>query len=181
MTVGRFADDLEARAARALPEPVFRYFRQGARDSVSAAEAADAWHRHRLVPRVLRDVTEVTTAARLLGRPAALPVGIAPTTLQRAAHPDGEVAMATAAASAGVPMVLSSNAGSSFEDVAATGADWWLQLYVTADRAACALCSSGPSLPAPPRWCSPPTPRSSAPSTTTAPSSGTSSIPHCCW
>ena len=55
-------------------------------------------------------------------------------TLQRAADPGGEVTMAAAAERAGVPMVLSSNAGSTFADVAATGAHWWLQVYVAADR-----------------------------------------------
>jgi 4-hydroxymandelate oxidase len=64
----------------------------------------------------------------------ASPLAVAPTTMQRAVHPDGEVAMARAAASAGALMVLSSNAGSTFEQVAATGVRWWLQLYVTAER-----------------------------------------------
>ena len=55
-------------------------------------------------------------------------------TLQRAADPDGEVAMARAAAAAGVPLVVSSNAGSTFADIAATGVTWWLQLYMPPDR-----------------------------------------------
>ena len=55
-------------------------------------------------------------------------------TLQRAADPDGEIAMARAAAAAGVPLVVSSNAGSTFADIAATGVTWWLQVYVAADR-----------------------------------------------
>jgi len=133
----RFADALEERAARVLSEPVFRYFRQGAREGVSAAEATTAWERFRFLPHVLRDVTEVDLATTLLGSAVRTPFGIAPTTLQRAAHPDGEVATARAAAGNGAPMVLSSNAGSSFEDIGATGATWWLQLYVTADRPSC--------------------------------------------
>ena len=59
---------------------------------------------------------------------------VAPTTLQRAAHEDGEVATARAAAAAGALMVVSSNAGSTFEEIAATGVSWWLQMYVTSDR-----------------------------------------------
>lgn len=133
----RFAEDLEERAARVLSEPVHRYFRQGARDGVSAAEATAAWERYRFRPQVLRDVTEVDLTTSLLGSDVRTPFGVAPTTLQRAAHPDGEVATAEAAARAGAPLVLSSNAGSTFEDVGATGATWWLQLYVTADRPSC--------------------------------------------
>jgi 4-hydroxymandelate oxidase len=130
----RFADSLEERARRVLAEPVHRYFRQGSRTGASAAEAERAWDRLRFVPRVLRDVTDVDVSTTLLGTAVRTPLGIAPTTLQRAAHPDGEIGMAYAAAKAGALMVLSSNAGSTFEDVATTGADWWLQLYLTADR-----------------------------------------------
>jgi 4-hydroxymandelate oxidase len=133
----RFTEDLEERAARVLSEPVHRYFRQGARQGVTAGEATAAWDRFRFRPHVLRDVTEVDLSAPLLGTTYRAPLGIAPTTLQRAAHPDGELATARAAAAAGVPLVLSSNAGSTFEDVAATGAPWWLQLYVAADRPSC--------------------------------------------
>ncbi|QIK68507.1 alpha-hydroxy-acid oxidizing protein [Nocardioides sp. HDW12B] len=126
--------ELEERARPRLPEEVHRYFAQGAGAGLSAAEAEGSWSGHRLVPRVLRDVTHVDLSTSLLGTDVSTPVGIAPTTLQRAAHPDGEVATARAAAAEGALLVLSSNAGSTFEDVAATGVDWWLQLYVTSDR-----------------------------------------------
>lgn len=125
---------LEEEARRVLPPATFAYYRQGARDGVSAAEAVDAWTSVRLVPRVLQDVRTVSLASSVLGRTAALPIGVAPTTLQRAAHPDGEVAMATACATAGVPMVLSSNATATFAEVAATGVSWWLQAYLPQDR-----------------------------------------------
>jgi len=134
VTAQRFVDGLEQRAGEVLPEMVFRYVRQGARDGVSAAEATRAWDRFRFLPQVMRDVTDVQTGTSLLGTPVATPLAIAPTTLQRAAHPDGELAMARAAAEAGALMVVSSNAGSAFEDIAATGVDWWLQMYVTAER-----------------------------------------------
>jgi 4-hydroxymandelate oxidase len=131
---GRFVDDLERRAARTLPEPVFRYLRQGSRDGVSAAEATAAWDRIRFTPQVLRDVTDVATRTSLLGADVATPIGIAPTTMQRAVTPDGELAAARGAEAAGALMVVSSNAGSTFEDIAATGVHWWLQLYVMAER-----------------------------------------------
>lgn len=127
--------EAELKAEAELPGEVYRYFAQGAGEGVTAAEAAQAWRRARLVPRVLMDVTHVDLATRLLDTDVDTPVGIAPTTLQRAAHPDGEVAAAEAAAAAGALMVVSSNAGSRFADIAATGVRWWLQVYVTADRA----------------------------------------------
>lgn len=135
---GRFVDELEERARRTLSEPVHRYFRQGARDGVSVSEAVAAWDSFRFLPQVLRDVTHVEVGTTLLGTPVRTPLAIAPTTLHRAAHPDGELATARAAAEAGTVLVLSSNAGTTFEEIGATGVDWWLQLYVTADRPTCA-------------------------------------------
>lgn len=129
-----YVAELEERARAHLPEAVHRYFRQGSRDSVTAREAQQAWDAFRLVPRVLRDVSEVRTDVTLLGTEFRSPFGIAPSTMQRAAHPDGELAMARAAAAEQALLVLSSNAGSTFEDVAETGVSWWLQMYVTADR-----------------------------------------------
>ncbi len=136
MSPGRFFDGVEEAAARNLPEAVFRYVRQGARDGVTAAEAISEWDRYRFLPQVLRDVTEVETGTTLLGTALRTPLGVAPTTLQRALHPDGELAMARACAASGALMVLSSNAGTRFEEVGATGVPWWLQLYVPAERAA---------------------------------------------
>lgn len=133
--MGELVDSLEERARRALREPVFRYFRQGARDGVSAAEATAAWDRFRFLPHVLGDVTAVDTTTSLLGASIRSPFAVAPTTLQRAAHRDGEIAMARAVAAAGSLMVVSSNAGSTFEEIGGTGVAWWLQMYVAADRA----------------------------------------------
>jgi 4-hydroxymandelate oxidase len=131
-----FVAALEERARRLLPEPVYRYFAQGARDGVTTAEATAAWERRRFLPHVLRDVREVSTATTLLGTPVTAPVAVAPTTLQRAAHRSGEIAMAQGVAAAGTLMVVSSNAGSHFGEIAATGVPWWLQAYITADRSA---------------------------------------------
>jgi 4-hydroxymandelate oxidase len=137
MSAGRFADGLEERAAAMLPEAVFRYFRQGSRDSTSTAEAVAAWDRHRFLPQVLRDVTEVDLRTTVLGAELASPFAVAPTAMQRAVHAEGEVAMARGIAAAGSLMVVSSNSGSTFEDIAATGVTFWAQVYVTADRPAC--------------------------------------------
>jgi len=130
----RWLDSLEEEAARVLPPAVFRYVSQGARDGVSVAEAAAAWRQHRFAPHVLRDVTVVDTATTVLGVPLAAPIAVAPTTLQRMVHPDGELAMARATAAAGSLMVVSSNAGTRFAELASTGVRWWLQAYLPQDR-----------------------------------------------
>ena len=130
----RWLDQVEQLARDALPPAVFRYLAEGARDEVTLREAPEAWRSYRLAPRVLRDVSAVDPSVDLLGEAQPLPLGVAPMTLQRAADPDGEVAMARAAAEVGVPIVVSSNAGSRFSDIGATGARWWLQAYVAAQR-----------------------------------------------
>lgn len=132
--MSRWVDGLESAARERLPEPVARYFRQGSRDGLSASEAVSAWRAVRLRPRVLRDVTGCSTATTVLGTPVGLPVAIAPSTLQRHAHPDGERAMAAGAAAAGALVCVSSNAGSSFASIAEQGAPWWVQAYVLRDR-----------------------------------------------
>jgi 4-hydroxymandelate oxidase len=127
-------DELRELATRKLPPPVSEYFNQGASAEIATSAAVAAWDRIRLRPRILRDVSAIGTAAAVLGHEVATPVLIAPTTLQKAAHPEGEVAVARAAAAAGSLTVVSSNSGSNFGDIAATGATWWLQAYVLRDR-----------------------------------------------
>lgn len=130
-------EELIARAAAQLPEPVARYVAAGSGAGVTVAEATAAWEQVRFVPRVLRAVTSVDTHAIDLPGTGTTPVSgiaIAPTTLQRAVHPDGEVATAQGAADAGALVVVSSNTGTPFDAIGATGATWWLQVYLPPDR-----------------------------------------------
>ncbi len=130
----RWLAGLEDRARQALPPAVFEYLSQGARDGDTAARAAQAWRDLEFRPRVLRDVTRVDPGVDVLGTRLGVPFGIAPTTLQRAVHPEGELAMARAVAAADGLLVVSSNAGTSFADIGATGVRWWVQCYLPADR-----------------------------------------------
>jgi 4-hydroxymandelate oxidase len=130
----RWIDELEAAAAAKLPEPVHRYFRQGSAGGISVGEAVAAWSEYRFRPHVLTDVSTVDCSTTLLGTPVDVPVLVAPTTLQRQAHPDGEAAMAAGVAAAGSIMGVSSNAGTTFADIGAAGAPWWLQIYVVKNR-----------------------------------------------
>lgn len=134
MGAQRWQDEVWADARAVLPAHVWRYFSAGAGDQVSLGEASAAWSEVRLWPRVLHDVRRPLSATTLLGAAVAAPLGIAPTSMQRLAHPEGEVAMARAAAATDTLLVVSSNAGTPFEQIGATGVSWWLQAYVTADR-----------------------------------------------
>src|SRR6201987_5870115 len=97
---------LEAAAAKVDPA-VWCYFEGGAGDEVTLRENVAAYGRWRFRPRVLVDVSEVTTATTLLGTPVAMPLGIAPFAMQRLIDPAGEVATARAAAAAGALMCVS--------------------------------------------------------------------------
>ncbi len=130
-------DDVLAEAERQLPAPVWKYAMAAAGEGATAADNEAAWRAVRFLPRVLRDVRRLDFATELHGDRYQHPFGIAPTSLQRCVHPDGELAMARAAAASGVPHVVSSNAGHRFAEIDAIGAPWWLQLYVTQDREDC--------------------------------------------
>jgi 4-hydroxymandelate oxidase len=130
----RWMESLVERARDALPAAVLEYVLQGARESTTAGEAVAAWRALRFLPRVLHDVTHVDPSVTVLGHRLAVPWGVAPSTLQRTVHPDGELAMARATADAGSVMVVSSNAGTKFAEIGGTGVHWWLQAYVPADR-----------------------------------------------
>ena len=129
--------DFERLAEAALEPGAFGYYAGGAGDERALAGNVAAWERLRLRPRVLIDVSDVTTATTVLGTPVAMPLLVAPTAIQKLAHPDGEVGMAKAAAAAGTLMCLSTLATASPAEVAAAapGAPRWFQLYVFRDRA----------------------------------------------
>jgi 4-hydroxymandelate oxidase len=130
----RWIDTLEAAAAEKLPEPVHRYFRQGSAGGITAGEAVAAWSSYRFRPHVLTDVSTVDLRTTALGTPLDVPVMVAPTTLQRQADPAGERAMAEGVAAANSLLGVSSNAGTTFADIGAVGAPWWLQIYVVKNR-----------------------------------------------
>ena len=129
--------DVERLAAAVLDEGPAGYYAGGAGDERTLRGNVAAWAGHELLPRVLVDVSSVTTATTVLGTSVSLPVIVAPVALQRMAHPDGEPGMARAAAGAGTIMTLSTLATSDAAEVAqaAPGAPRWYQLYVTRDRA----------------------------------------------
>ena len=130
----RWLSGLEERARAVLPAPLFEYVVQGAREGVSAARAVESWSAVPLLPRVLGGIADVDPSVRLLGVDLAVPWGVAPTTLQRAVHPEGELAMARATAAARGLLVVSSNAGTSFDAIGSTGVHWWVQCYVPGER-----------------------------------------------
>ena len=126
--------DYEAAAAERLEPGAYGYYAGGAGDEVTLRDNVAAYGRWLLRPRVLVDVAVCSTATTVLGQELSMPIVVAPVAFQRVAHPDGEVAMARAAQTAGTAMCLSTLATSTAAEVAATGAPRWFQLYVFRDE-----------------------------------------------
>jgi L-lactate dehydrogenase (cytochrome) len=127
--------DLRAIARRRLPRGVFDYIDGAAEDERTLAANSAAFAAVTFRPRVLRDVGQVDPSTTLIGRPLPLPLVLAPTGFTRIADPDGELAVARAAARAGLPYTLSTLSTRSIEEVAAASAGpRWFQVYVWRDR-----------------------------------------------
>ncbi|HEX4898571.1 MAG TPA: alpha-hydroxy acid oxidase [Candidatus Limnocylindrales bacterium] len=127
--------EFEAPGRARMAGPAWDYVAGGAWDEITLAENDAAWREFRFVYRVLTDIRSVDVSGSFLGRRSALPIALAPMAAQALAHPDGEAAIARAAAAAGVPTILSTSASMTAEAVAeaAPDADRMFQLYLLRD------------------------------------------------
>jgi lactate 2-monooxygenase len=129
--------ELERRAEEAMEDRAANYVFAGAgsEDTMRANRAAfDRW---RIVPRMLRDVAARDLSTTVLGTAMPAPLLLAPIGVQAIVHPDGELASARAAAALGLPLIASTAAHFSLEEIAAAGgedAPRWFQLYWPNDR-----------------------------------------------
>ena len=98
----------------------------------------DAFAKWRIRPRMLSGNVVRDISVDVLGLHSPGPFLLAPVGVLSIAHESAEVAVGEAAASSGVPMLLSSAATNSIEEVAATSAPRWFQLYWVNDREICA-------------------------------------------
>ncbi|KAL5054915.1 hypothetical protein RYX36_035597 [Vicia faba] len=127
--------EYEAIAKQKLPKMVYDYFASGAEDEWTLKENRNAFSRILFRPRILRDVSKIDLTTNVLGFDISMPIMIAPTAMQKMAHPQGENATARAASAAGTIMTLSTAATCSVEEVASTGPGIrFFQLYVLKDR-----------------------------------------------
>lgn len=118
-------------AQKRLPRMVFDYLDGGAEDETGLARNIDAFKRFDIMPFKLRDVSQRSLETSLFGRKMAAPFLLAPTGLNGAMWPEGDIALARAAAKAGIPFTLSTASNATIEAVAdKAGGDLWFQLYV---------------------------------------------------
>lgn len=130
----------EDRARAMLSASAWAYFQGGAADEITLNRNPEAWQHWGLAPRVLQDLKGGHTRCQLLGKSWPFPLLVAPMAYQRWAHPDGEAAMALAAASQQCGMVLSHQTSTPLQTVAPLVRDetergpLWFQLYWQPDR-----------------------------------------------
>jgi L-lactate dehydrogenase (cytochrome) len=127
--------DLRDYARRRLPRPVFDFLDGGAESERTAHRNTEAFDDEILIPRYLVDVSAVKTQTRILGQTVDWPVLCSPTGASRLFHPEGELAVARAAARAGIFCSLATGSTYSIEAVAAgSSGPKVFQLYIYKDR-----------------------------------------------
>jgi lactate 2-monooxygenase len=129
-------EEWEARAAEVLEPGPFDYIAGGAGSESTMRANLEAFERRRLRPRMLTGNRERDLSVDVLGLRSPAPFLLAPIGVLSIAHPDGELAVARASAATGVPMLLSSAASHSLEEVARELGETprWFQLYWVSDR-----------------------------------------------
>jgi L-lactate dehydrogenase (cytochrome) len=128
--------ELEERAREGMEERAANYVFAGAGTERTMRANREAFQRHSLVPRMLRDVATRDLSTEVLGTAMPAPLALAPIGVQKVLHEDGELATARAAAALGLPMIASTNSHFTMEEIAEAGgeAPRWFQLYWPNDR-----------------------------------------------
>ncbi|OLM13467.1 alpha-hydroxy-acid oxidizing protein [Pseudonocardia sp. Ae505_Ps2] len=122
-------DELERRARRAMSRRADAYVTGGAGAETTMRANRAAFARREIVPRVLRDVGERDLTVELFGRTLHAPLLLAPIGALDLVRRGADLAVARGAAAAGIPMVISNQAGAPMEEIAAVGGPTWFQLY----------------------------------------------------
>ena len=124
-------DALEQAAERAMSPQAFAYVAAGAGNEATKRANEEGFHRWRIVPRMLRDVSRRDLSTEIFGRRIAAPLLLSPVGVLEMAHRDADAAVARAAAAEGLPMIFSNQASVPMEACAREMGDAprWFQLY----------------------------------------------------
>lgn len=122
---------LEAQAKERITRTAYGYVAGGAGSEDTMDENLRAFRRRRIVPRMLRDVSDRAFRVDVAETSLPAPLMLAPLGVQSLLHPEAETATARGAAAAGIPFVLSTASSRSMEEVAQACGDHprWFQLY----------------------------------------------------
>ncbi len=127
--------DLGRLAKSRLPKGVFEFFDRGNGDETAVVENRAAYDRIKLNPHALVDTSGRSQEITLFGKRHKMPIAIAPTGSAGLGWYQGEIALARAAAEAGIPFTLATGSMTALEKVAEqAGGTLWFQIYMWPDR-----------------------------------------------
>jgi len=126
---------LEDRAREKLSEGGWHYASSNAGTSTTHLANRQAFYRHRLIPRMLRDTNKRDTTTSIFGHKVSAPIGFAPIGINKIYHPDGELPVAKVAKELNLPYCLSTAGSQSIEDVGRANGEGprFFQLYLPHD------------------------------------------------
>lgn len=127
----------QERARKRLPKSVYSALLAGSEKGLTVSDNVEAFGELGFAPHVIGASAKRDLATTVMGQQISLPVLISPTGVQ-AVHPDGEVAVARAAAARDTAMGLSSFASKPIEEVVAANPKTFFQIYWLGDRDAIA-------------------------------------------
>jgi L-lactate dehydrogenase (cytochrome)/(S)-mandelate dehydrogenase len=126
--------DLQRMAQKRLPRMAYDFIEGGCDDELGIAENEAAFGNYRLAPRYCVDVSQRNMATEIAGQAFAIPLGIAPTGTAAMFRHDADRLLASEAAAANVPFILSTASNASIEEaVKAAPNHTWFQLYGARD------------------------------------------------
>jgi L-lactate dehydrogenase (cytochrome)/glycolate oxidase len=125
--------EAQRRAQKRLPKSVYGALIAGSEKGLSMRDNLDSFDQLGFAPHVAGLSSTREMSVRVMGQDMSMPVIISPTGVQ-AVHPQGEVAIARAAANRGIAMGLSSFASKSVEEVAAVNSQTFFQMYWCGDK-----------------------------------------------
>ncbi|KAH8429194.1 alpha-hydroxy acid oxidase [Aspergillus melleus] len=137
--------EVEQIARDKLPKHIYEFYASGSDEQKALVRNEKAFDRLCIRPRVLIDVSDVDTSINILGYRTSMPIGIAPSAMQKLAGGEGELDIAKAAVNMHLNMILSSQSTTSLEDVArvrsanegeGAGVEmppFWMQIYLYED------------------------------------------------
>lgn len=130
--------DFEHAFSQSGPTKAWAYIHSASNDLLSLAANKSLWHKLWFRPRVMRNVSSLSTATTLLGAPVRMPVWICPMGIAKTAGPQGEAALGAGAAASGIIHCMSTTASLSVEEILESvpqGYPYFFQLYVDRQRA----------------------------------------------
>jgi len=126
-------DDFETAARNHLPRPIFGYVTGAVETDWSLHDNRAAFAEFGFLPRVLVDVSKRSQQTTVFGHTYATPFGISPIGISALYAYRGDIVLASAAAAANIPMIMSSSSLIRLEDVATESKSAWFQAYLPGD------------------------------------------------